>query len=162
MASTASMTLPGPTGSPAARNVRAKCIRLASSRPSRCRCGGMRGSLVTGSSLHHGGLGLDLLEYAGGLATVQSGDVVLVFEQHTQGVVDRMRVQLEHIELHQGVGPVDRLGDAGKLEQVHCAKLLHKTDDLARQVFTGSRRFAFQDLKLARRARIIDPVVETA
>src|SRR5258708_40261918 len=32
-AATASMTLPGPTGNPAARNVRAKCIRLASSRP---------------------------------------------------------------------------------------------------------------------------------
>src|SRR6266851_3113211 len=32
-ASTASMTLPGPTGSPAARKVRAKCIRLASSDP---------------------------------------------------------------------------------------------------------------------------------
>ena len=31
-AATASMTLPGPTGSPAARKVRAKCIRLASSR----------------------------------------------------------------------------------------------------------------------------------
>src|ERR1700741_3903391 len=32
-AATASITLPGPTGSPAARKVRAKCIRLASSNP---------------------------------------------------------------------------------------------------------------------------------
>src|SRR5712691_1406196 len=35
-AATASSTLPGPTGNPAARNVRPKCIRLASSRPSAC------------------------------------------------------------------------------------------------------------------------------
>src|ERR1700676_1723449 len=33
-AATASSSLPGPTGSPAARKVRAKCIRLATSRPS--------------------------------------------------------------------------------------------------------------------------------
>src|SRR5215468_6242031 len=32
-AATASMTLPGPTGSPAARKARAKCIKLASSDP---------------------------------------------------------------------------------------------------------------------------------
>src|SRR5215472_3429830 len=161
-ASTASMTLPGPTGSPAARNVRAKCIRLASRRPSRCPCGGVRGSLVTRSGPHRGGFGLDLLENAGGLTAVQPGNVVLVFEQHTQSVVDRVRGQLEYVKLHQGVGPIDRLGNAGKLEQVHCAKFLHKTDDLARQVLTGSRYFALQDLELARRARIIDPVVETA
>jgi hypothetical protein len=33
-AATASMTLPGPSGSPAARSVRAKCIKLATRRPS--------------------------------------------------------------------------------------------------------------------------------
>src|SRR5215831_16776684 len=32
-AATASITLPGPTGSPAARKARAKCIKLASSDP---------------------------------------------------------------------------------------------------------------------------------
>jgi hypothetical protein len=32
-AATASITLPGPIGSPAARNVRAKCIMFATSRP---------------------------------------------------------------------------------------------------------------------------------
>src|SRR5216683_525464 len=109
-AATASMTLPGPTGSPAARNVRAKCIRLASSRPgsaparpspSRWRgslplpaCGeraGVRGSSVTISRPRRGGLGLDLLQEPGGFAAVQAGDVVLVFEQDTQRVVDRDR-----------------------------------------------------------------------
>src|SRR4029077_20461770 len=39
-------------------------------------------------------LGLDLLQEPRGLAAVQPGDVVLVFEQDTQGVVDRMRRQL--------------------------------------------------------------------
>ena len=155
-AATASMTLPGPTGSPAARNVRAKCIRLASSRPlgsgmavaaphppaarvppsPRMRGEGWGEGPVAACP---GGLGLHLIEDAGGFAAVQAGDVVLVFEQHAQGVVDRVRRQLEYVELHQGFGPVDRLGDAGKLEEIHRAQPLHKADDLARQVLARAR-----------------------
>ena len=93
---------------------------------------------------------------------MQPGDVILVFEQHAQGVVDRMRGQLEHVELHQRLGPVDRLGDAGKLEEIHPAQLLDKTDDLARQALAGAGRLALEDLEFARRGRIVDPVVEAA
>src|SRR5207245_1884791 len=62
-----------------------------------------------------GGLGFDLLQQTSGFAAMQPGNVVLVFEQHPQGVVDRVRVEFEHVELHQRLGPIDRLGDAGEL-----------------------------------------------
>src|SRR6266403_1954997 len=130
-AATASMTLPGPTGNPAARKVRAKCIRLASSRPWGSDAAAIARLCVAMSACKIDcGFGLDLFE--------QPGDVVLVFQQHAQGVVDRVRRQLQYVELHQRLGPVDRLGDAGKLEQIHRAQLLDKADDLARQAFAGA------------------------
>src|ERR1041385_4243683 len=208
-AATASSTLPGPTGSPAARKVRPKCIRVATSRPSDCEPPGAlsnwpplrtaapaltptlspqagRGrSLRSGSArplspsygardrvrggclsslLARGGgdLGLDLIEQLGRLAALDAGDVVLVFEQHAQGVVDRLRRQLQDVELHQGLGPVDRLGDAGQFEQIHLAPPLDEFDDLARQGLAGARRLALQDLHLALGIRVIDPVIEAA
>src|SRR5277367_3717613 len=92
-AATALMTLPGPTGRPAARKVRAKCIRLASSDPLPADCpppsrwrgsvpppacaerAGVRGIDGTASAHHRGGgFGLDLVEKAGSLAALQPGD----------------------------------------------------------------------------------------
>src|SRR5881227_2795165 len=153
-AATASSTLPGPTGSPAARKVRPKCIRLATSRPSapsptlpRLRgresaasAAGGSGLTGTGSRLARGGgdLGLDLIEELGRLAALDAGDVVLVFEQHAQGVVDRLRRQFQHVELHQGLSPVDRLGDAGQFEEIHLAQFLHELDNLPRQGLAGA------------------------
>src|SRR6202047_4886526 len=206
-AATASMTLPGPTGSPAARNVRAKCMRLASSRPCSGTCplrplaggeggdpsgdamgrvrwakspwsepGGARTSprpsppprarrgrsvsSGTGSRLRRCSLDLHLIEDAGCFAAVQAGDVVLVFEQHAQGVVDRVRGQFQYIKLHQSFGPVDRLGDAGELEEIHRAQPLHKAHALARELLARARRIALEDLELARRSRVVHPVIE--
>src|SRR6516165_5496678 len=202
-AATASITFPGPTGSPAARKARAKCIRLASSDPPASGVAGLEVGGATGPGpmpLRHGwtrsgqprparsgvpwmtgsspvmtviwvicsgrsrrrNFGLDLLQEPSGFAAVQPRDVVLVFEQHAEGVVDRMRRQLEHVELHQRLGPVDRLGDARQFEQIHAAQFLDKTDDLARQAFAGAGRLALQDLELARGGRIVDPVVKAA
>src|SRR6266850_2382879 len=133
-AATASSTLPGPTGSPAARKVRAKCIRLATSRPSLACAGagnphplaaptpslprkrgrgfiGVRRSktlprgrgregpalkaregggpmLKSRLSGRGGDLGLDLLQKARRLAALNPGDVVLVFQQDAERVVD--------------------------------------------------------------------------
>src|SRR5208282_452291 len=117
---------------------------------------------IRSHSYRSGGLGLDLLQQPGGLAAVQPGDVVLILEQHAQGIVDRVRGQLEHVELHQRLGPVDRLGDAGKLEEIHPTQLLDKADDLARQAVAGAGGLALQDLEFARGGRIIDPIVKTA
>src|SRR5580704_13778723 len=222
-AATASSTLPGPTGSPAARKVRAKCIRLATSLPSetcaaaaaiqlnseavrlrerktltaegaevaqRTRWLGnccnafasLRATsassavkccfiLPTASPPHcedssfaggGGDLGLDLLQEARRLAALHPGDVILVFQQDAQGVVDRLRRQFQGVELHQGLGPVDRLGDAGQFEQIHPAQFLDEFDDLARQLLVGARRLALQDLQFALGIRIVDPVIEAA
>src|SRR5690348_6905383 len=112
-AATASSTLPGPTGIPAARKVRAKCIRLATSRPS----GFSEAAACIGLLLLAGGggdFGLDLFEQFRRLAALDARDVVLVFEEDAQRVVDRLRCQFERVQLHQRLGPVDRLGDAGE------------------------------------------------
>src|SRR5690242_14578071 len=111
-ASTALITLPGPTGSPAARSVRAKCITLAISRPSLL---GAAAARTSGLARRGGDLGLDLVEQLGGFAALDAGDVVLVLQEHAERVVDDVRGQFQRIELHQRLGPVDRLGDAGQL-----------------------------------------------
>src|SRR5205823_9845868 len=74
--------------------------------------------------------------------------------------VDRVRRQFQYIELHQGLGPVDRLGDAWELEEVHRAQPLYKADNLARQMLARARRFPLQYFELARRGRIVHPVIE--
>src|SRR3546814_1036501 len=78
-------------------------------------------------------LGPDLVEDFRGFAALDAGDVVLVFQEDAERVVDGLRVEDERVELHQRLGPIDRLGDAGQLEQVHAAQLLHEAHDLARQ-----------------------------
>src|SRR5262245_16401055 len=118
-ASTASMaasTLPGPIGRPAARSVRAKYMTLARSWPA-----------TAAPLLCRGELLLHLGEQALRLRALDLGDVVLVFEQHAQRVVDRLGRQRQHVELRERMGPVDGLGDARQLEElVRRAQLLHE------------------------------------
>ena len=42
----------------------------------------------------------------------------------------RMKIERDHIELRQGRRPVERFGDAGRLEQFLLAQSLHEMDDL--------------------------------
>src|SRR5437879_13332122 len=109
-ASTAASTLPGPIGSPAARNVRAKYIRLARRWPD---ISGDPRSIAGGGELR-----LDLGEQAQGLAALDLADVILVFQQDAKRVVDRLGRQRQHVELHQRLRPVDRLGHAGQFEEI--------------------------------------------
>src|SRR5260221_12822365 len=153
-ASTAASTLPGPIGSPAARSVRAKYIRLARRWPD------INGDPT--SIAGRGELRLDLGEQAQRLAALDLPDVVLVFQQHAERVVDRVRGQRQHVELHQGLSPVDRLGDARQFEEIGRAQLLHEGDDLAAELFRRARRLDLEDLELALGVGIVDPVVETA
>src|SRR3954453_15812262 len=97
-ASTALITLPGPTGSPAARKVRAKCITLAINRPS---VFGATAARMSRLARGGGDFGLDLVEQLGGLAALNAGDVVLILQQDAERVVDDIRRQLSRILLHQ-------------------------------------------------------------
>src|SRR5262249_6404948 len=72
-----------------------------------------------------GELGLHLLQQIGGLAAADAGDVVLVLQQHAEGVVDSLGIEGHLVELEKRLGPVDGLGDARQLEEVGLAQLLH-------------------------------------
>ena len=66
---------------------------------------------------------------------LERADVVLVLEQHAQRVGHRLRIERDAVERDQRLGPVERLGDARRLEQVHRAQPLRERDDLARERF---------------------------
>src|SRR6185437_2628292 len=78
-------------------------------------------------------------------------------------VVDRLRRQGQHVELRQGVGPVDGLGDARQLEEiVGRAQLLDESHDLPRELLGRTRRLYPQDLELALGGGVVDPEIEAA
>ncbi len=92
---------------------------------------------------------------------MDASDIILVLEQHAQSAVDGFRVEFEAIELHQGIGPVQGLGDAGQLEQVLLAQFLDEADDLAAQAVPGAGNLGPNDSQLPPGIGIVDPVVET-
>ena len=85
------------------------------------------------------------------------------FSSTPRRVVDRLGDQRHLVELHQRLGPVDGLGDAGQLEEIALAQLLHESRR-PRARDRGWRRgaLALQDLQLALGIGIVDPVVEAA
>ena len=72
------------------------------------------------------------------------------------------RVEADRVQRDQRVRPVDRLGDARRLEQVERAHALHELDDLHVQPLRRARRLQAHDLQLALDAREVDPVVQAA
>ena len=69
-----------------------------------------------GAALGGGDFDLDMVQDLHRLAALDLGDVVLVFEERAQGRAHHGGIERHHVELSQGLGPVDRLGDAGELE----------------------------------------------
>src|SRR5882724_12428229 len=103
IARNASITRPGPIGSPAARKVRARNMTFSASRLASIG-GGMGGGVgimdavamgkMRGrrrSAWRGGQFRFRLLQQMSGLAAFDLGNVVLVFQQHAQGVVDALR-----------------------------------------------------------------------
>ena len=89
-------------------------------------------------------------------------NIVLVFEQHAERIVDVFFRQLDHVKRGEGARPVNRLSDSGQLEHVLFAYALHKGHDLRGQALIDARHFAPHDLKLTRGVRIVHPVIQTA
>ena len=152
------MTLAGPTGMPAPRSTRTKCSDVlgeATARQRRHRAaeGHSRGA---GARLTPAGSSRPSLRFGdeprGDLGT-ERADVVLVLEQHAQRVGDRLRIERDAVERDQRLGPVERLGDARRLEEVHRAQPLREGDDLARERLGRLRALAPDDLELARARR---------
>src|SRR5215813_6941311 len=101
-------------------------------------------------SARRGQFRLDLIEDIGRLGAADLGDVVLVLEQHAQGVVDGLRVERDAIELKDRLCPVDGLGDARQLEEIALPQLLDEAHHLPRQLCRCPRRFHLEYLQLAR------------
>src|SRR5690349_20915079 len=95
----ASITAPGPTGRPAARNARAKPMTLSAMLP----VGGLRWLIDVGTDLSHSEQRLvlagrflqDLLQ----AVALHADDVVLILQQRTQRIADHLRGQRACIEL---------------------------------------------------------------
>src|SRR5262245_31917068 len=177
-AASASITAPGPTGMPAARSARAKWTMFSASRPAspsrpwpfplpgRSAGEGRReegeSGVIGGASLRRAQLGVHLVDQLLGLAAFDAGDVVLVLQQHPEGVGGRRGVERDRVELGERRSPIERLGDARRLEQVLLAQRLHKMHDLLGQGLADARHLGAHDLELALGRRIADPVVEAA
>src|SRR5438034_478897 len=74
--------------------------------------------------------------------------IVLVFEQHAERIGDRLRIERDAVEREQRLGPIQRFGDAWRLEQIHRAKALRERDDFACERFRRARTFAPDDGEL--------------
>src|ERR1700733_5890770 len=137
-----SSTSPDPTARPAARNSPAKLT----SRP--VKSGGASGAAGTGDDL--------------GQVVADDLEVVAVLDYRAQRVRRVRHVQVRLAEHVETPGPVDGLGDAGRLGQVELAQPLDGGDHLARQRGGHARLPDQHDLDLAVGWRIADPVVQAA
>ncbi len=94
------------------------------------------------------------------LATLHARDVVLVLQQHAERVLDHRGVEHQGVELHQSARPLDGLGDARLLVQLHLAQPLHEGDDLLRELLCDTGHTALQHQQLASGVWETDPVVQ--
>src|SRR3954449_10476926 len=106
-ASTASITLPGPIGRPAARSVRANSRMFCARRLPFASPWVAILVLQQLGGLLGGEIGAHLVEDRGRLGAADPGDVVLILQQRAEAAVDRTGAERHLVELHQGIGPVD-------------------------------------------------------
>src|SRR5215471_12708512 len=66
------------------------------------------------------------------LGAFDAGDIVLVLEQHAERVRYRRGVERDRVEFGERACPVERLGNAGRLEQIMAAQRLDEMDDFLR------------------------------
>ncbi len=57
-------------------------------------------------------------------------NIILVFQEHAEGILDCLFVERLALERHQCLCPIQRFGNAGELVQVLLAQILNKGDDL--------------------------------
>src|SRR5512143_2595433 len=125
---TASITAPGPTGRPAARNARAKPTTLSAN----CSvCSGARwlmAMVVSIPSSFRGATNLVLarrvLQHLLQGVALHPRDIVLVLQERAQRVADHLRGQRAGIELGERGRPVDGLGHARRLVEILVAQSL--------------------------------------
>ena len=97
-------------------------------------------------------LGARLLDQRLGFRAFDLGDVVLIFEEHAERVGDLRRVERDGVEFGQRRRPVERLGDARRLEQVLLAQPLDEGDEFARSAARGARGALARTIAISRAA----------
>src|SRR5918997_2322336 len=143
-ARTNSTTLSGPAGSPIRRNTRPK-VTAASSIGG----GAVSGGIAAPRQQAEGHAHRALL-------------VLAVLENRAQGGGEQVLVQLPGPEGHERLGPVQRLGDAGGLVEVHVSEVLDGLGHLARQLLLGPRHPEAHYLHLPLQAGVVYVEVEAA
>ena len=140
---------PVPSGRPASRRARAKWTMFCARTPPPCRLGFenpawsnfrricLALSLRALSDLQPAKLGARLLDQRLRFRALDLGDVVLIFEQHAERVGDLRRIEGDRVEFGQRRRPVQRFGDAGRLEQVLLAQALDEGDELGGQALAA-------------------------
>src|ERR687894_2634838 len=88
--------------------------------------------------------------------------VLAVLEDGADGCPDDRLVELLRPQGHERLRPVDGLGDAGGLVEVHRAELLDGGGDLAGEPLLGLGHAQAHDLDLPLEARVLDVEVEAA
>src|SRR5215212_8853212 len=88
--------------------------------------------------------------------------VLAVLEDGAQRRLDEMLVELPRAEGDQSLGPVEGLGHARRLVEVHRAHLLRRGGDLAGQPLLRVGNPEADDLHLPLEAGVLDVVVEAA
>src|SRR5262249_22375482 len=96
------------------------------------------------------------------LCPFNARDIVLIFEQHAKRVGNGQGIERRDVELGERGSPVERLGDAGRLEQILLAQCLHEMHDLLGQNLADARHLGAHDVQFALRDWIADPVIEAA
>src|SRR5690348_5194440 len=75
----------------------------------------------------------DLFDEPSRRGALEPGDVVLILQQHAERIVDRLGIEGEGVEFDQRPHPVERLGNARRLEKLHAPQRLDEADHLPRQ-----------------------------
>src|SRR5215210_6077810 len=86
--------------------------------------------------------------------------VPVVLDDHAQGLLDKVLVQVRRSEHDQRTRPVERLPDARRLAQVQRPYLLYGLDQLLGQRVADARGLEAYDLQLHLGARVIDLQVQ--
>jgi hypothetical protein len=85
-----------------------------------------------------------------------------VLDDHRHRLAEHVGVDVGGAEQQQRAGPVDRLGDRGRLLQVEVADHPDHLDELARDGLVELGRVQPDDLELVLELRVVEPEVEAA
>src|SRR5579872_28787 len=167
----------GPTSNPRPRSRRPKSVTFAARFPGRTRRG-CRSGAPPPASAGLGELGSEGSDPLGGPAIAarayrvdrfqdraevlraNAHHVLLVLAEASEGLLDRLSIQVIAVQRHERRAPVERLGDAGDLRQRRSPDELHERADLVREIVVDLRHLRVDDPQLFLERRVVDPEVQ--